>query len=89
MCYNDAAAAKATAIQALRSGTLILLLPVLLLFGGILVMAFRSRNRFNEGEAVPGEPAAVDRGTEEWKDLVRAEEMELVAGSRDEPPANG
>jgi hypothetical protein len=50
MCYNDAAAAKSTAIQALRSGTLILLFPVLLLFVGILAMAFRSRNRFNESE---------------------------------------
>ena len=50
MCYNNAAASKAAGIQALRSGTLILLFPVLLMFVGILVMAFRSRNRFNESE---------------------------------------
>lgn len=51
MCYNNAAAAKAAGIQALRSGTLILLFPVLLMFVGILAMAFRSRNRFNESES--------------------------------------
>jgi hypothetical protein len=70
MCYNDAAAAKSAAIQALRSGTLILLFPVLLMFAGILAMAFRSRNRFNESEpawelvpAAGGEkPAALLKG---------------------------
>ena len=91
MCYNDAAAAKSTAIQALRSGTLILLFPVLLLFAGILVMAFRNRNRFNEAERAPafakGNLAAAS-GTEEWKDLVRAEELELIAASRQESGLN-
>ena len=48
MCYNTAAAAKAAAIQALRSGILILLVPVALMFIGIFVMAFRSPERFNE-----------------------------------------
>ena len=48
MCYNTAAAAKATAIQALRSGILILLVPVALLFIGIFVLVFRSRERFDE-----------------------------------------
>lgn len=49
-CYNDAAAAGSAAIQALRSGTLILLFPVVLMFAGTLAMAFRSRNRFDESE---------------------------------------
>jgi hypothetical protein len=48
MCYNTAAAAKAAAIQALRSGILILLIPVALMFIGIFVLAFRSKERFNE-----------------------------------------
>jgi len=47
MCYTSAAAAKAGAIQALRSGILILLLPALGMFAGIFVVIYRSRNRFN------------------------------------------
>ncbi len=46
MCYNSAAAAKAAAIQALRSGILILLIPPVLMFIGIFVLAFRRRDRF-------------------------------------------
>ncbi len=93
MCYNDAAAAKSTAIQALRSGTLIPLFPVLLLFAGILVMAFRSRNRYCEAgmeeEIAPGHPAAIASGRDAWNDLLHAEETELVSALRDEPPLNG
>jgi hypothetical protein len=48
MCYNTAAAAKAAAIQALRSGILILLVPVALMFIGIFILAFRSKERFCE-----------------------------------------
>jgi hypothetical protein len=48
MCYNTAAAAKAAAIQALRSGILILLVPVALMFVGIFILAFRSKERFSE-----------------------------------------
>lgn len=47
MCYTSAAAAKAGAIQALRSGILILLVPPLLMFGAIFVVIYRYRNRFN------------------------------------------
>jgi hypothetical protein len=47
MCYNTAAATKAAAIQALRSGILILLVPVALLFIGIFVLVFRS-NQYSE-----------------------------------------
>jgi|SRR6516225_4685954 hypothetical protein len=48
MCYNTAAAAKAAAIQALRNGILILLVPVALMFIGIFILAFRSKDRFSE-----------------------------------------
>jgi predicted transporter len=90
MCYNDAAAAKSTAIQALRSGTLILLVPVLFLFAGILVMAFRSRNRFNEAEmaVVPASSGLGDvtGETSEWGVLLRAPELEFMVRG-DERPA--
>ncbi len=41
MCANDAAALKAHALAALRSGVLILLIPPLLFFVGIFALAFR------------------------------------------------
>jgi len=47
MCYTSAAAAKAGALQALRSGILILLVPALIMFAGIFVVIYRSRDRFN------------------------------------------
>jgi hypothetical protein len=46
MCYTSAAAAKAGAVHALRSGILILLLPVLAMCSGISVVIYRSRDRF-------------------------------------------
>ena len=46
MCYTSAAASKAGALHALRSGILILLLPVLAMCSGITVVIYRSRNRF-------------------------------------------
>ncbi len=48
MCYNNAAAAKANGIRALQSGTIILLIPPMLMFIGIFAVAFRSRTRFND-----------------------------------------
>jgi len=47
MCYTSAAAARAGALQALRSGILILLVPALVMFAGIFVVIYRSRDRFN------------------------------------------
>ena len=82
MCYNAAASTKASAIQALRSGTLILIFPVLFLFAGILFVVYRSRNRFNEAEAgaYPGlAPSAVeDAGG--WAHLTNVES--LTAGGQ-------
>ena len=48
MCYTSASAAKAGAIQALRNGILILLIPSLLVFAATAVLVIRRRNQFNE-----------------------------------------
>lgn len=86
MCYNDAAAAKSTAIQALRSGTLILLFPVLLLFVGILLMTFRRRNRYRAAEGGGTVQASgLEAGSHGWADSDSTTEMELVAVGADEP----
>src|SRR5205807_10627563 len=67
MCYRAAAAAKGGAIQALRSGILILMIPPVLIVGGITVLAVRSRNRFNEagGPDAALEPID-DRELNDW-----------------------
>ncbi len=84
MCYNAAAATKASAIQALRSGTLILIFPVLFLFAGILVIVFRSRNRFNEAEPSMNH-ALADTAAGDSGDWARALELEsLRAGAERE-----
>jgi hypothetical protein len=51
MCYTTAASAHAAAIQALRSGVLILLVPPLVMMGVILIVVYRYRNRFNPAPA--------------------------------------
>jgi hypothetical protein len=71
MCYTSAAAAKAGAIQALRSGILILLLPALVMFTGIFVVIYRSRNRFNGAVEWPAEQ---DRELHEM--LIRMDKVE-------------
>lgn len=48
MCYTTAAAAKQAAIQALRSGILILLIPPVLITMGIFAVALHRRDRFND-----------------------------------------
>jgi len=47
MCYNSAAAARASAIHALKQGIVVLLAPPLAMFIGIFALAFRRRYRFN------------------------------------------
>jgi hypothetical protein len=71
MCYTSASAARAGAIQALRSGILILLVPPLAMFAGIFVVIYRSRNRFS-GSA--GWTAEQDRELREM--LMRMESVE-------------
>jgi hypothetical protein len=71
MCYTSAAAAKAGAIQALRSGILILLLPALVMFAGIFIVIYRSRNRFSGAVEWTAEQ---DR---EWREmLIRMDRVE-------------
>jgi hypothetical protein len=48
MCYQSAAASGPRAIQALRSGVLILMLPPVLITFGITIMAYRRRNLYND-----------------------------------------
>ena len=55
MCYTSASAAKAGAIHALRSGILILIVPVLVMCAGISVVIYRSRNRFSGAADWSGE----------------------------------
>ena len=43
MCYDSAKQQSAEAASALNTGILVLLLPSLLLFGGVVVTAFRRR----------------------------------------------
>ena len=66
MCYTSASAAKAGAIQALRSGILILLIPCLLMFAATAVVVIRRRNQFNE--------------TPDWTEEQDRELSELLAG---------
>ena len=63
MCYNDAAATHKAGIAALQHGVLILGIPVLSLFAGILVMVFRRRNRFNQAGF---SEADLDREVNDW-----------------------
>ena len=60
MCYNSAAAAKVSAIEALKHGILILLIPPLAMFIGIFALAFRRRNRFNQNVDDTNEPRRLD-----------------------------
>lgn len=63
ICYTSAAAAKKAAIQALRSGILILLVPSALMFIGIFALGYRRRNRFIETDS---EKPDLDRELTEW-----------------------
>ena len=81
MCYNTASAARPGAIQALRSGILVLLIPPTLLFIGIFTLLFRSQERAGgemgagvqwptvDSPAINGSDLAVD--PEQWKEFAR------------------
>jgi len=67
MCYRAAAAAKAGAVHALRSGVLILMVPPVLIVGGITLLAIRGRDRFNdESETEPVRESVDDREFSAW-----------------------
>ncbi len=85
MCYNTAAAAKAAAIRALRSGILILLIPPLLMAIGIFVRAFRSRERFSD-ETPEGSASDLElKGW--WEGMTAASGPDLVGTARLESQA--
>lgn len=48
MCYQNAASSGAKLIAALRHGILIMLFPPLIIFAGILGLAYSRRNSFAE-----------------------------------------
>lgn len=50
MCYASASNAGSKAIQALRSGILVLVIPTALVFGGIMFIALRHR-KFGSNES--------------------------------------
>lgn len=58
LCYNTAAAAKASGIRALKNGIVILLVTPLIICSGIILLGFRARNRFNGPEGWSDEPEA-------------------------------
>jgi len=62
MCYNNAAASGTTAIQALRSGILVLLVPPIFMFIAIFVLLFRSKERVAEELVVP----VAEQGPDLW-----------------------
>jgi hypothetical protein len=85
MCYNTAAAAKAAAIRALRSGILILLIPPLLMTIGIFVRALRSRERF--GDEIPEDSASDLEPKGWWEGMPAASGPDLVGTARPETQA--
>jgi len=50
MCYQSAAASGPKSIHALKIGILILMFPPLLITAGVVYLAYKKRNRFNESE---------------------------------------
>ena len=51
MCYTQAASAGARMVQALRSGILVLIFPPMGICIGLMVMSYKKRNRFQDGDA--------------------------------------
>jgi hypothetical protein len=93
MCYTSAAASKAGALHALRSGILILLLPVLAMCSGISVIIYRSRDRFlGAAEWSPEhdcELRAIVTHMKGIEDLDPQERSPLPVGGNKLPKVNG
>jgi hypothetical protein len=51
LCYQSAAASGTQFIQALKDGIFILLIPPILISGGIAAMAYRKRNQYSPRSA--------------------------------------
>ncbi len=58
MCYQSAASSGAKLIAALRHGILIMLFPPMLIFAGIMGLAYSRRNSFAEQPEPNAEPDA-------------------------------
>jgi hypothetical protein len=93
MCYTSAAAAKAGAMHALRSGILILLLPVLAMCSGISVIIYRSRDRFlGAAEWSPEHDCELRAMVTQMKDIEISDPQErspLPVGGNKLPKVNG
>jgi hypothetical protein len=50
MCYQSAAKSGPQAIQALKSGILILVFPPLFIVGAITLLAYHKRDQFNDAQ---------------------------------------
>jgi hypothetical protein len=53
LCYTQAAASGSKLKAALRSGILILIFPPMMICTGLIVTAYKRRNRFHQDDAVP------------------------------------
>lgn len=50
LCYASAASAGSKTIEALRTGILVLIIPTMLIFAGVILLAVRHRNLGSTGE---------------------------------------
>jgi hypothetical protein len=93
MCYTSAAASKAGALHALRSGILILLLPVLAMCSGISVIIYRSRDRFlgaaEWSSELDSELRAIGTHKKDIDNLDPQEGSPLPVGGNKLPKVNG
>lgn len=53
LCYTQAAGSGSRMIAGLKSGILILIFPPMMICTGLMVTAYRRRNRFRQPPAVP------------------------------------
>lgn len=59
LCYTQAASAGSRAIQGLRSGILVLIIPPMFMSVGMTVLAYRKRNQFRG-------PKSPDSSRNDW-----------------------
>jgi hypothetical protein len=64
LCYNDAAATGPQAEAALRHGILILLIPPMLIFSGLLGTLYRRRNAHHEASQMASSAGSVSASSE-------------------------
>lgn len=53
LCYTQAAGSGSRMIAGLKSGILILIFPPMMICTGLIVTAYRRRNRFHQPDVVP------------------------------------